>query len=532
MPKGTNVTKADVKVAKIVIPGQGTTPISEGPKTSKNLGIKEVLNKLSHFSQTVRSDGLNGLKELLVTDSSDNLVASNLALILTSLIPTTQDKERKLRRLAISLFPLVLTKISSSLLSPLHALLSAHLCCSLTHIDQRIQQDGLSLLDTLLENAPDFVSLNYNSILPNCLDQISNKRASESGPHVSDKSTETMTALQWRILVLSRVDKVLEVVVKKNQKTDENAYVTSIMLDFSPGSHVPKLEIKNPPPFTLSAISSTSSENLDLHNFDLLMPLLVETWVEARANVGKAKKSSLTSEISDLLLSEVNIIDKLLTLALDGANTEQNLSIIQKKFLPDIKQHFLAYLPYVSHGKSADQANTLLCCIYLRIGESIDEDFLNNAVKVVANRNITDLSRIRLAKSILEKKKLSLEYRNLTLSSLIDMAEQTVEMDKALIFEILLDQSRRYCTDGLNDWAKGLVENLIKIECSSNMEIHLKTVLELTKSCNKAARRSFGEIMEKIKEVIILKEQFKENQESLLKTLSFILYHCDASYDV
>ena len=50
----------------------------------------------------------------------------------------------------------------------------------LTHFDSRIQQDGLTLLDTFIEKAPSFVENNYASILPNCLDQISNKKGGGS----------------------------------------------------------------------------------------------------------------------------------------------------------------------------------------------------------------------------------------------------------------------------------------------------------------------------------------------------------------
>merc|ERR1712142_495985 len=134
-----------------------------------------------------------------------------------SLVPVTQDKERKLRCLAISLLPQVLTAVPPSLLIPHHSLLSAHLCCALTHIDQRIQQDGLTMLDSFLDKATEFIKSNYNNILPNCLDQISNKKASDKGPSVASNMTESMTALQWRVMVLTRVDRVLNTVVSTVQ---------------------------------------------------------------------------------------------------------------------------------------------------------------------------------------------------------------------------------------------------------------------------------------------------------------------------
>ena len=56
LPKGTNETKTNVKVAKIVIPGQKgeSAAKSSGPVTNKRLGLKDVLSKISHFSIAVR----------------------------------------------------------------------------------------------------------------------------------------------------------------------------------------------------------------------------------------------------------------------------------------------------------------------------------------------------------------------------------------------------------------------------------------------------------------------------------------------
>ena len=88
LPKGTNETKTEFKVTKIVIPGQqiNTTSCPDGPTTSKNIGIKEVMNKMTHFSQAVRSDGLEGLKELLSSPSSQSLVSGNLSKLTGTLV--------------------------------------------------------------------------------------------------------------------------------------------------------------------------------------------------------------------------------------------------------------------------------------------------------------------------------------------------------------------------------------------------------------------------------------------------------------
>ncbi len=73
LPKGTNVTKAEVKVAKIGIPKQfsgaaaakGVKDSDAAAVTRKNLSLADLLAKLAHFSSSVKAQSLEGLKELL-----------------------------------------------------------------------------------------------------------------------------------------------------------------------------------------------------------------------------------------------------------------------------------------------------------------------------------------------------------------------------------------------------------------------------------------------------------------------------------
>ena len=91
LPKGTNETKTEFKVAKIVIPGQKGESATSGPRTSKKVGVKDVLAKLGHFSQSVRSDGLQGLKELVTDPGASELLSSQLAKMMSCLVPLCQD---------------------------------------------------------------------------------------------------------------------------------------------------------------------------------------------------------------------------------------------------------------------------------------------------------------------------------------------------------------------------------------------------------------------------------------------------------
>jgi|ERR1740137_255852 len=531
LPTGTNVTKTEFRVAKIVIPGQAGTPSQGGPTTKKKLGLKEVLHKLGHFSQTVRSDGLEGLKELLSATTAASLVNSNLAFILNSLIPVTQDKERKLRRLAISLLPMVLAEVPPSLLTPLHSLLSAHLCCSLTHIDPRIQQDGLTMLDTLLDKAPGFVKTNYNSLLPNCLDQISNKKVGEKGPSVAANMTESMTALQWRVLVLTRVDRVLNTVVQDREESRTPSTLHgSTNLSFSPGLFCPLVNFSPPSWLSMSSLSNKTSTSSMVTNLKLLMPLLVETWVEARANDSNSiKDSALTSEVGDLLACEAGVMDKLLVLALDnieGGDREAVLKLVEQKYMKDIKQHFLSHLPYTSKGKSSDQANAILCCISLAITSTMDDDMQEVVASVATSKNIEPATRLRLARSLLLREELTVEQRDKVVLAMVKIAEVEVGKEKNEILNLLRKQAMQWPQAGVSSWVESLPNQLLIQNEVEQMELILDTCLELAKTCNRTIATQF---LAKWKDLLVFLESpmFESCKPSLVQKLHFIKHHCD-----
>ena len=112
LPKGTNVTKTEFKVGKITIAQQSSQVNREdGPVTKKKLGLKELLKKLAHFSQSVRFESLEGLKELVTGEGGGNLVTGNLSLLVTKLAPLTSDRERRVRRTASSILQAILSLV-------------------------------------------------------------------------------------------------------------------------------------------------------------------------------------------------------------------------------------------------------------------------------------------------------------------------------------------------------------------------------------------------------------------------------------
>lgn len=65
LPKGTNVTKTNFKVKKIVIKEQLKKHSETEALSTRKLNAKELLSRLNHFNTHSRTDALNGMKELI-----------------------------------------------------------------------------------------------------------------------------------------------------------------------------------------------------------------------------------------------------------------------------------------------------------------------------------------------------------------------------------------------------------------------------------------------------------------------------------
>jgi len=531
LPKGTNETKTEFKVTKIVIPGQQINDgrSSEGPTTSKNIGIKDVLHKLTHFSQAVRTDGLDGLKELLSSEAAPSLVATNLSKIVTTLVTLVQDREKKIRKQSVSMLGLTLGHVSSTMISPLYPLMSAHVSCCLTNIDPRIQQDGLTLLDTLINQAPEFVERHHSSIIPNCLDQISNKKTSGSkGPNVAANVSENLTALQWRLAVLTRVNKILDLAIKgktiEQLKDDDNVRKEQI---FKPNNLYPLVGKATVQHFPLSNLSEGQSNTSISDNIHLLMPLLIETWVEARASDSKSTKSSnLSSDSCDLLLNIAGIMDKLLMIAsqtFDVTEGVKVLSDIKSKFWNDIRQHFLSYLPYRSPNTNADRSSALLCCVNMALDQDISAQVSEVAVKMCASKHVPVELKIRISKVLLSKVEMSNELRENLISSLTNLSQKADnKLEKQSLLKILQKEAEVSPDENaVSFWIANLPDQILNCDDGEKQEL-LNICLHLVQRNNKSLA---NKLLQSWTDLTSSLSHCSDN-EQLNKTLGFVEYYC------
>ena len=147
LPKGLNETNAQVTSKKINVLNQLRTQdgADEDRLTRKKIGVRDLMSKLSNNGVATKLEGLEGLNELI--KAYPEICQEELSQLLSSVIPINTHIETKLRSAARSLLGLILTNVDSSQILPLSPVITAHLCCGLSHIGKSNFWFKISLLD-------------------------------------------------------------------------------------------------------------------------------------------------------------------------------------------------------------------------------------------------------------------------------------------------------------------------------------------------------------------------------------------------
>lgn len=134
-------------------------------------------------------------------------------------------KDPSVRQAVIKFYRLILPKIPVSHIGAYFPLLSAQLCCGMTHIYDDIRMDSLFILDLLMESVPQLVVSQSNQILSNFIDQISRQRYGAKGGMMKNVShslsinpESKLSSQRWRTKVLKRLRKFLVAYLKLNPK--------------------------------------------------------------------------------------------------------------------------------------------------------------------------------------------------------------------------------------------------------------------------------------------------------------------------
>ncbi|XP_053675369.1 testis-expressed protein 10 homolog [Anopheles nili] len=221
LPKGTNITKTNFKVRKIVVPDQlkqrnltDATVLS-----SKNLSLKDCLAKLRLNNASSKIDGLRGVREI-ITKMPDELQRM-LSSVIKDVASLSIDIEHDVRRDCYKTLGCILVACGQASMVPFYDVLLSFLRCTMTHIQSRIQEDSLLLMDVLLQYLPELVVVNRDKILPQFLDMIS-KLGTESKPGrtLTINLEKQSTSTRWRVKVLSRLTGILKILIESKAVND------------------------------------------------------------------------------------------------------------------------------------------------------------------------------------------------------------------------------------------------------------------------------------------------------------------------
>ncbi|XP_060065107.1 testis-expressed protein 10 homolog [Ylistrum balloti] len=379
LKKADNVTTGSFQTRSIQVIQHLKSNDSQ-PSTKRNLNIKELLTQCQHYSISVRHDALTGMRELLTT--YPNLIRSHLAVVLERAASMFSDKDAAVRQADIKLLKTILPHISQRQISSFFPIISAHLCCSMSHIYDEIQADSLRILDLFIENFPQLVIGSSNQLLANFIEQISSSQTTGDKKRTLNVNPNRKTTSQkWRSTVLERLHKLLSAVIKyqltgktmENQESDEPGNLTTkscgktvkwerdsnsgrlpIPQTFlsrieSSGMHIRSGQISNKKS-TEEGYALTGEGGME-KLVQVLVPLLLECWIEAEGShhmSNKKSHSKLISQESLGIRGSVLQVIQLLWRCVD-INNPALMATMQKKYLADFKSQFLQNFPYAVH---------------------------------------------------------------------------------------------------------------------------------------------------------------------------------------
>uniref|UniRef100_A0A2H1V7T9 SFRICE_014571 n=1 Tax=Spodoptera frugiperda TaxID=7108 RepID=A0A2H1V7T9_SPOFR len=577
LPKGTNVTKTNFKVKKIVLREQLKKHGETEALSTRKLSIKELLSRLNHFNTHSRTEALNGIKELI--ELHPEVLETNLGELVHGVTPLVLNIEKVVRHESLKTLHVILSKANIERIDPFFDIMCTYLRSAMTHIDGRIQEDSLLFLDTLLLCTPVKVAQDFHKIIPNFLDMISKLRVdSKPGRTLTVNLGSQITSVKWRVKVLHRLKDYLQEFVKYNKIQDYEGPVidTTKIFDASKMNHY---SLFNPSYIQKCPLSCFSSKNLqetvpldEVEKFreytDTLMPLLFETWLEVCPNISSEKNiETVVSEDAAALLNHTLDVISLIWSLVKHFNIKSPSSNIQNTFSQKYRkpylQHFVNAFPYVTNIRTKQRnvsssefentitdpklvaQNLVICELFILLNPNINVKNQNKDVLSVLkyiektfNKNtqaeINDII-IKILHTIFSN-----EVNNWTrnISVMNDLFQKIVwayfnkELPSSfrqkifsLLCKIALNDKLGHFhdCDAYNTWVKNLPDILLEktVEVQTVDIIH-KFAVRNNKTFNSVVRPKLLEIVQNLPNIII--SDVDSNQSSYYKLFSLLYY--------
>lgn len=226
--KGANETKFDVKTRVITLQKTqeavpSTTSTLETPVfTGKLPSLKENTHRLTNTNATVRLEAIRALIQLM-RRRHELPALLEITSFLPKILPILSDSDRDVRTEVGKLLRVLMEESDDFQTEPVQRLMTAHLCCSLSHIDSSVARQTLKVLDSVIELCPDVVEQSFDRIVTATLAQLGQKEKSQSsggaatsGPSFSGTLDQKVSHNEWRLAVLTRLDQLLSIAGRKS----------------------------------------------------------------------------------------------------------------------------------------------------------------------------------------------------------------------------------------------------------------------------------------------------------------------------
>jgi len=411
LPKGLNETNAEVKSKTIKVLNQLRTQDGDEDRLSKKkIGVRDLMSKLSNNGTATKLEGIEGLSELV--KAYPEICQEQLSQLLSSVIPIHTHIESKLRVATRSLINFILSHVDVSQVLPLSTLITAHLCCGLSHIDSDLQRDSLKLLDIIIDCSPIVVIRGHDQILPNCLDQVSLN--AKSNNQIQQRSlnknvSSKVSALQWRTQVLQRALKIVSIVqgkIETNSNSEPacgrksfeefnmNLLVASSvssqksmsLQEITNSRHLDKKDRSNTPEFNLNVFMKQVND------------LLFQTWCEA---IAIDKKTQDQNMISYTVLPTLTVIVDLLLASesdLDGKLLGYIMNSFPLELLPVTSNNVLAEKSNEKY--SINGLNLDICLLVMRQNDCEHIPQVFDYIKGFQVEDVTEASKLGMILSL------------------------------------------------------------------------------------------------------------------------------------
>ena len=268
----------------------------------------------------------------------------------------------------------VMRNLSTVEVYPFMHIIVAHICCGMTHINENVQMDTLSILELVFDHFPQLLESFSHKILPSLTDLISKQGNQESQSSQSSNTSKThkqgisslvsrdvtfnvegkMSSLKARIEILSKLKKILSILFGKIVKVEENdqennfddkntCIVDGEQIFARINSNQQKKE-----DFTLEVwleMANKTCNNTNQYVFDFLYgvyPLLLNSWIEFEP--GQMASGLHDSSSSRTSLPGMSDIVAILDIFVRLGKTSGHISFLQDPGqLKDFYTHFMHY---------------------------------------------------------------------------------------------------------------------------------------------------------------------------------------------